>query len=318
MTVESASFLSALNTALPDGGDGKSEGDNHIRLVKAVLQATFPGLAGRAFRIQTKSAGYSLAATDNMTAVVVSGSGITIATAAAIATLGNGFIAMIYASTHDVTFDPNSTEQVNGANTYVIKAGDAAMVIAGASAWTAFALISQARVAALEAAAAAVVPISVGMILPYGASSPPAGFLLCNGQLVSTTTYAELYTKIGTQFNIGGEGAGLFRIPDFRRAVPVGYTVDGNSDYFGSGTAIAMGGRTGTERVTLTAGQMPVHSHQITLQNASNDNESSDIPARSNGNSLGAYGPIASTNAGSGESHPNMQPSVGVAYIIKT
>jgi len=42
MTVESASFVSGLTPAYPPGSDSISEGDDHIRLIKSVLQGTFP------------------------------------------------------------------------------------------------------------------------------------------------------------------------------------------------------------------------------------------------------------------------------------
>lgn len=42
MTVETATFLAQLQAAYPADGDTVEEGDNHIRLIKAVLQATFP------------------------------------------------------------------------------------------------------------------------------------------------------------------------------------------------------------------------------------------------------------------------------------
>jgi len=45
MTVESATYVSQLNPAYPAAGDNISEGDDHIRLVKTVLQAQFPSLA---------------------------------------------------------------------------------------------------------------------------------------------------------------------------------------------------------------------------------------------------------------------------------
>jgi hypothetical protein len=45
MTVESATYVSQLNAAYPAAGDNISEGDDHIRLVKSVLQAQFPSLA---------------------------------------------------------------------------------------------------------------------------------------------------------------------------------------------------------------------------------------------------------------------------------
>ena len=42
MTVETASYISQLDASLPASGDPKSEGDNHLRLVKDVLKTQFP------------------------------------------------------------------------------------------------------------------------------------------------------------------------------------------------------------------------------------------------------------------------------------
>lgn len=46
MTVESATYIDTLDPTLPLSGDPKSEGDNHLRLIKQVLQNTFPNLNG--------------------------------------------------------------------------------------------------------------------------------------------------------------------------------------------------------------------------------------------------------------------------------
>lgn len=48
MTVETATYISQLNSALPAGTDPKSEGDDHMRLVKASLKATFPNFGAAA------------------------------------------------------------------------------------------------------------------------------------------------------------------------------------------------------------------------------------------------------------------------------
>ena len=45
MTVESATYISQLNTSNPAASDNISEGDDHLRLIKSVLKAQFPGLA---------------------------------------------------------------------------------------------------------------------------------------------------------------------------------------------------------------------------------------------------------------------------------
>lgn len=62
MPLEAASFVSGLVATNPPSGDLTSQGDDHLRLVKAVLQATFPN-AGRAFYLPdlaTKTANYSV------------------------------------------------------------------------------------------------------------------------------------------------------------------------------------------------------------------------------------------------------------------
>lgn len=46
MTVESATYIDDLNSSYPATNDEKQEGDDHIRLIKAVLLATFPNIAG--------------------------------------------------------------------------------------------------------------------------------------------------------------------------------------------------------------------------------------------------------------------------------
>ena len=46
MTVESAVYLNTLDATYPTGADSKGEGDNHLRLLKTVLKATFPYITG--------------------------------------------------------------------------------------------------------------------------------------------------------------------------------------------------------------------------------------------------------------------------------
>lgn len=46
MTVEVAPYINSLNPLWPDGSDAKSEGDNHARLLKSSIKATFPNIAG--------------------------------------------------------------------------------------------------------------------------------------------------------------------------------------------------------------------------------------------------------------------------------
>lgn len=61
-----------------------------------------------------------------------------------------------------------------------------------------------------------------GMIIQYGGTSAPSGFLFCDGAQVSTTTYASLFAVIGTKYNTTTPTAGNFFLPDFRDRSPIG------------------------------------------------------------------------------------------------
>jgi hypothetical protein len=46
MPVESATYINGLNASYPTGSDNIAQGDNHIRLIKETIKATFPNIAG--------------------------------------------------------------------------------------------------------------------------------------------------------------------------------------------------------------------------------------------------------------------------------
>jgi microcystin-dependent protein len=59
-----------------------------------------------------------------------------------------------------------------------------------------------------------VITIPPGIILPFAANATPTGgFLLCNGAAVSRTTYANLYSAIGTLYG-SGDGSTTFNLPN--------------------------------------------------------------------------------------------------------
>ena len=65
--------------------------------------------------------------------------------------------------------------------------------------------------------------VPVGTILMYSSHSPPSSsFMLCNGQAVSRTTYADLFGRIGVSYG-AGDSATTFNLPDMRSRFPVGY-----------------------------------------------------------------------------------------------
>ena len=62
--------------------------------------------------------------------------------------------------------------------------------------------------------------IPTATIVPWSSASVPSGFLECNGQAVSQSTYADLFAIIGTTY--GDPGGGNFNVPDLQDNVAVG------------------------------------------------------------------------------------------------
>ncbi len=84
-----------------------------------------------------------------------------------------------------------------------------------------------------------------GVIIPFGGTTAPNGYLFADGSAVSRTVYADLFAAIGTAFG-AGDGATTFNLPDLRgrfmRGVSDSSGVDADS---ASRTASASGGNTG-------------------------------------------------------------------------
>jgi len=182
-----------------------------------------------------------------------------------------------------------------------------------------------------------------GVIQQYAGASAPTGYLLCQGQAVSRSTYAALFAVVGTTYG-SGDGSTTFNLPDLRQRVPVGRHT--------SGTFNTLGGTGGAETHTITTAQLPSHNHDVgTLATASGGSHShtlmpysaSDVKGTScssscddrvmynsdgrlmtNGgrttSSDGSHshtvsGSTAST--GSGSAMPIVQPYIVLNYIIK-
>ncbi len=85
-----------------------------------------------------------------------------------------------------------------------------------------------ATTAFVQTAVGALVTIPSGMLAPFAGTSAPTGWFLCYGQAVSRTTYAALFTAIGTTYGTG-DGTSTFNLPDLR-----GRTIAGVDDMGGS------------------------------------------------------------------------------------
>lgn len=110
----------------------------------------------------------------------------------------------------------------------------------------------------------------VGSIFMTGANFAPAGWNLCQGQLLSIADNDVLFSLLGTTY--GGDGVQTFSLPDLRGRAAINQgTGPGLSTY-------VMGQVSGTEQVTMTINSMPSHNHLI---NVSTANGTVQTPANS-------------------------------------
>lgn len=61
-----------------------------------------------------------------------------------------------------------------------------------------------------------------GSVKIWTSANPPYGWLICNGSLYNKTAYTDLFSVIGTTYNISGDESTKFRVPDYRECALVG------------------------------------------------------------------------------------------------
>jgi microcystin-dependent protein len=151
----------------------------------------------------------------------------------------------------------------------------------------------------------------VGEIRMFGGNFAPAGWAFCDGQVLPISENETLFQLIGTTY--GGDGESTFALPDLQSRTPRHI-----------GPASVLGATDGTESVTLTTQQIPVHNHPFLAAGAT----ASDVSPQ---NALGAEpaskriyrapavpGAMAgfAAPAGGSQPHENMQPFLCINFII--
>jgi len=138
---------------------------------------------------------------------------------------------------------------------------------------------------------------SVGGIIKLSASTIPTDYLECNGAAVSRTTYASLFSAIGTAWGYG-DNSTTFNLPDMRGEFPRGYDHGvGLDPDRASRTASATGGATGDNVGTQQGYGLKSHTH--TLQYDSGTGSVSNVGSTAGGTSGG--GSINTDNQGGNE-----------------
>jgi len=145
--------------------------------------------------------------------------------------------------------------------------------------------------------------------------TPPTGWLLCYGQQVSRTTYADLFAVISTTFG-AGDGSTTFNLPDIRGRIPLGKDNMGgtSANRVTAAAADTLGGSGGEENHTLTTGEIPSHTHTLATRNTYDGSVySCKIP----GHAFGSNSNVTTNATGGGGAHNNMPPYLTLNYIIK-
>lgn len=156
----------------------------------------------------------------------------------------------------------------------------------------------------------------LGEVRIFAGNYAPTNWALCQGQLLPIASNAALFTIIGTTY--GGDGRTTFALPDLRGRIPVGAGQGPGLSSYGIGTT------GGVESITLTPGQLPAHSHlSHGVQTWNTGGQPSQTPTAGNtsfyrvGNApLEKSAQLATTPTGQGQPINNVQPYVGLNYII--
>ena len=161
--------------------------------------------------------------------------------------------------------------------------------------------------------------VPVGAVVAYGSSNAPKGWLSCLGQEISRSEYSDLFSVIGTTYG-EGDSETTFNLPNLSGRVVVGR---GEGEDL---TSRSMGDTGGSETHTLTASEMPSHTHTsnavggtvgLITANGNNTASGSLDTSPTEPNLYAAPAALSIDSAGSGSPHNNMQPFAVLNYIIR-
>lgn len=161
-------------------------------------------------------------------------------------------------------------------------------MLAGSIAYSKLSLSGQIQLSDLAAALQQYL-VPTGTIVSYSGSTAPTGWLLCNGDNVPNgqgtvqgvlNNFSTLYGILGSAY--GGAG----KLPDLRGRVPLA----DNGTTYQRGTS---GGGTGS--VSLSVGNLPVHSHSIDHNHPAKDTTDGGAHGHTLRESLGLFSSAGNT-----------------------
>jgi len=156
----------------------------------------------------------------------------------------------------------------------------------------------------------------IGEIRIFAGNFAIRDWAFCDGALLPISQFTALFSIVGTIY--GGDGRTTFGLPDLTGRAPM---------HPGSGPGLtprSLGERGGATTETLTAAQLPPHSHALRAVDADAQDTSpagnrlatSNEDSYDDGNAPNV--PMSSLATGSfgNQSHDNMQPYLTLNFII--
>jgi microcystin-dependent protein len=169
----------------------------------------------------------------------------------------------------------------------------------------------------------------VGQMTIFAGNFAISGWAFCDGRLLAISQFSTLFNLIGTTY--GGDGQSTFGLPNMQSRVAVGMGTTS-----GTGTNYFIGQTSGTEQVTVSQAQLPVHSHTLNATSATASSQAigstmlpantanvSPVPSNFYVSNTGTPPPTflnlsAATigPAGGGVGHENRMPFLAMTYLI--
>lgn len=139
----------------------------------------------------------------------------------------------------------------------------------------------------------------------------PQGWAMCNGQLLPINQNQGLFSLLGTTY--GGDGRVNFGLPNLQGKVPI-HTGNGHT----------LGEIGGEISHTLTASELPAHTHPVKASNAGPTAASPSGNYWSSNTGFTAYGtlsdmsmaPESISSVGGNQPHINMSPYLVLNFCI--
>jgi microcystin-dependent protein len=191
--------------------------------------------------------------------------------------------------------------------------------------------------------------VPTGSLIMWPSVAIPTDWKLCNGDAISRTTFATLYSLIGTTFGVG-DGTTTFNLPNYKNRMPYGADTVAVGATGGSANAIVVShthtgttGSTSNDHIHTATSTVtdPTHNHSYLQSGTTGPGGDLNIFFTSNGafstplntTSVATGVTVATTisgqsvththdfttnSAGSSGTNANLPPYLGINFIIKT